>query len=64
MEEKVIKVRVIYERTCPALPENYDGETSIIGMIRMERQQMEDGEILDDMINNTEPVIEVTVESI
>jgi hypothetical protein len=59
---KQIKVRIIYERTCPALPENYDGETDVEKMKEMEREQMEDGMILMDMVINTEPKVEVTVE--
>jgi hypothetical protein len=34
---KQIRVRVIFERTCPATPENYDGETDIEKMKEMEK---------------------------
>jgi hypothetical protein len=61
---KQIKVRVIFERTCPATPEYYGGEIDIEKMKEMEQEQMEDGEILWDMIDNTEPQIEVTAEEI
>jgi hypothetical protein len=61
---KQIKIRVIFERTCPATPENYDGETDIEKMKETERKQMEDGNILEEMIYNTEPIIEITAEEI
>jgi len=61
---KHIKVKIIYERTCSVLPENYDGETDIEKMKEVEREQMKDGMILMDMVMNAEPEIEVTVEEI
>jgi len=61
---KQIKVRIVFERTCQALPENYDGETDIEKMKEMEREQMKDGNILEEMIMNAEPTVEVTAEEI
>jgi hypothetical protein len=60
---KQIKVRIVFERTCPASSEYYD-TTDVEEMIRIEREQMEDGSILEEMIYNTEPIIEITAEEI
>lgn len=64
MTKKLIRVKVMFNLTCPALPENYDGETEINKMIEMEKKQFEDREILLELILQSTPKIEITAEEI
>ena len=61
---KQIVVKVTFEIKCPALPENYCGETDIEKMRKMEEEQMQYGAILMDLFLNEEPKVEVTIEDI